>query len=318
MLRFRRSIATVGSAGRAPSPWGACRTALVLLGFLATCSGQGPTRAEPISTIDWDFSLGSGGWVAANTFITSPPPASPKWTWSAAGGMWSVDSAPVQSPAYRSGNYLTSPLIQLAPESPADKFTFTLVHRFKLPADGIPQPGYTLPVDAGQVTYSIDGNQYLPVPKADWTASGTLPAVLASLVQAPGFTVPQFVPGVAPVVSLPPLIDGGASFTGLSPGFGSGWFVASQAFQVDVPATTTTLRFRLTNMNLGQKCGLDAGWDVRFARVELSFAPEPDLGMIAATAGLLLAAGWAVRRRLGPHPLAAALRPLTTGPRVRA
>lgn len=63
--------------------------------------------------------------------------------------------------------------------------------------------------------------------------------------------MPQFVPGVAPVMSLPTLIDGGASFTGLSTGFDIGWFVASQAFEVDVPATTTTLQFRLTNILLG-------------------------------------------------------------------
>lgn len=106
-------------------------------------------------------------------------------------------------------------------------------------------------MDAGQLTYSVDGNLYLPVPTFNWTSSGTLPAVLAPLVQAPGLTVPQFVPGVAPVMSLPPLIDGGASFTELSTGFDSGWFVASQAFEVDVPATTTTLQFRLTNIRLG-------------------------------------------------------------------
>ena len=305
----------VGPAFHRLAVWVACPA---LLGLSAVLAGPPLAHAEPILPIAWDFAAGDGGWVATNTFITSPPPQTPRWTWSAAPGTWAVDSAPVQSPAYRSGNYLTSSLIQLAPESPADKFTFTLAHRFKFPVDGIVKPGYQLPVDAGQLTYSLDGNVFLPVPTSDWKTSGTLPAGLAAVVQAPGLTVPQFVPGVSPVMSLPPLIDGGASFTGLSPGFSNGWFVASQAFEVDVPATTTTLQFRLTNMNLGQKCGLDAGWDVRYAHVQLILAPEPGGGVIATTAGLLLAAGWSVRRRLRSWTAAAAPRLVTSGPPGRA
>lgn len=266
--------------------------------LLALLGDQFVARAEPIQSLAWDFATGGGGWVATNTFLTNPPPQTPRWTWSGAARTWSVDSAPVQSPAYRSGNYLTSPLIRLAPEAPADKFTFTLAHRFKLPADGIVRPGYRIPVGAGQLTYSLDGDVFLPLPASVWATSGSLPASVAAVVQAPGWAVPQFTPGAGPVVSLPPLVDGGAAFTGLSPGFSSGWFVASQAFEVDLPATTTTIQFRLTNMNLGQKCGLDAGWDVRFAQVDLILAPEPEAGVTAAVGTLLLAAAWIGRRRL--------------------
>lgn len=183
-------------------------------------------------------------------------------------------------------------------------------------------PGYQLPVDAGQFTYSINGNVFLPVTKSDWKTSGTLPAAIAGLVQAPGWTVPQFVPGAVPVMSLPPLINGGATFTGLSTGFSSGWFVASQAFEVDVPATTTTLQFRLTNMNLGQKCGLDSGWEVRFAQADLIFAPEPAGGTIAALNAVFLAAGWIGRRRVFARARAgtvpADLPTVTTASRGRA
>lgn len=263
---------------------------------LVACSQR--ALAEPIRSIAWDFASSGGGWVATNTFITSPAPQMPRWTWSSAARTWGVDAAPVQSPAYQSGNHLTSPVIELAPDAPADRFTFTLAHRFNLPADGIVKPGYRLPVDAGQVTYSLDGGAFRPLPSSTWTTSGTLPAGVAAFVQAPGWTVPQFVPGLAPVMSLPPLIDGGGSFTGTSAGFAAGWFVASQAFNVPVPATATSIQFRLTNMNLGQKCGLDAGWDVRFAQVDLIFAPEPAGGVITATGGMLVAAAWLGRRRL--------------------
>jgi hypothetical protein len=286
-----------------------------------------PARAEPIRTIAWDFGVTSGAWVATNTFITTPPPQTPRWTWSASARTWSVDSAPVQSPAYRSGNYLTSPVIQLAPDAPADRFTFTIAHRFKYPTDGIVKPGYQLPVDAGQVTYSLDGGGFQPLPLSVWTTSGTLPAGVAAYVQAPGWTVPGFVPGAAPVMSLPPLIDGGAAFTGTSMGFSAAWFVASQAFDVRIPETASSIQFRLTNMNLGQKCGLDAGWDVRFAQVDLIFAPEPSGGVIGATAGLLVTAAWIGRRRFrawrGPGRGAGSRPPgpataVTSGPRGRA
>lgn len=189
------------------------------LALLAVWCGPIPARAVPIRSIAWDFASGPAGWTAANTFLTSPPPQAPRWTWSAAERTWGVDAAPVQSPAYRSGNYLTSPRVEFAPGFAADRFTFTLAHRFRFPEDGIVRPGYRLPVVAGQVTYSLDDGPFRPLPTSDWAASGTLPAGLSSVVQAPGWTVPQFVPGTGPVMSLPPLVDGGASFTGLSGGF---------------------------------------------------------------------------------------------------
>jgi hypothetical protein len=307
---------------RAPapaSPYPARATVAAVL--VAVCLGPLPAGAAPIRSLAWDFATGPGGWTASNTFLTSPPPQAPRWTWSAAERSWGVDAAPVNSPAYRSGNFLTSPLIDVAPGFPADRFTFSIAHRFTFPADGLVRPGYRLPVVAGQVTYSLDGGPFRPLPTADWTTTGTLPAPLAAVVQAPGWTVPQFVPGTAPVLSLPPLVDGGAAFTGRSAGFTSGWFQASQAFEVEIPVATRSIQFRFTNMNLGQKCGLDAGWDVRLATLDLIFAPEPAGGGLALAGGLLGAAVWIGRRCMRPpRRLArpAGGRVVTSGPRGRA
>lgn len=252
-------------------------------------------NAAPIQTITWDFATSSGGWTQFNTAAVTPVPITPKWTW--AGGTWTVDSAPVDSPATQFGNYLTSPLIQLT-DLPADKFTFNLAHRFKLPTNGIVMTnGVQLPVDAGQFEYSLDGAIFLPVFKEDWVASGPISPILTPYVQSATWAVPQFVPGVAPIPSLFPLIDGGASFTGVSAGFPSGWFVASQAFEVDFPGATETIQFRFTNMNLGPMCGLDAGWDIRFAQVDLVLAPEPSGFAIAAVGGAMAMCAWLLQRR---------------------
>jgi hypothetical protein len=110
------------------------------------------------------------------------------------------------------------------------------------------------------------------------------------------------------VVSLPPLVNGGASFTGVSEGRDSGWFVASQAFQVDIPDLTETIQFRFTKMDMATNCGLDAGWDLRFAQVDLILAPEPGGLMIAATAATLAAAA-GLRKRLYQRPSRPSVRP---------
>jgi hypothetical protein len=158
-----------------------------------------------------------------------------------------------------------------------------------MPTDGLIVNGVQLPVVAGQFEYSLDGAAFLPVFKSDWVTSGTISPILTPFVQSSTWAAPTFVPGVAPVVSLPPLINGGASFTGVSQGRDFGWFVASQAFQVDIPGLTETIQFRMTKMDLASNCGLDAGWDLRFAQVDLILAPEPANAAIAA-AGIAVAA----------------------------
>lgn len=62
-----------------PFRWLSVRVACpALLAVLAAAFEPSPARAEPISSIDWDFAAGSGGWVSTNTFITSPPPQAPR------------------------------------------------------------------------------------------------------------------------------------------------------------------------------------------------------------------------------------------------
>jgi hypothetical protein len=293
----------------------ACPAAIAgLIVGLALAMASRAATAEPIQTIAWDFNVQSEAdqWTAVNTYATNPVPQDPKWAWVAGSGSvpgtWQVDSVGVTSPNSRFGNYLTSQLIQLSTELLADQFTFTLAHRFRMPTDGLVVNGVQLPVVAGQLAYSLDGASYLPVFQADWVASGTISPILAAYVQSSTWAVPEFVPGVAPVVSLPPLVNGGASFTGVSEGRDSGWFVASQAFQVDIPDLTETIQFRFTKMDMATNCGLDAGWDLRFAQVDLILAPEPGGLMIAATAATLAAAA-GLRKRLYQRPSRPSVRP---------
>jgi hypothetical protein len=290
----------------------ACTALVVGLVVGLVLAGRGATAA-PIQTVTWDFNVQSQAtqWTALNTYGTTPVPQDPKWTWVAGSGStpgtWHVGSVGVSSPGVKFGNYLTSQLIQLSPDLPADKFTFSVAHRFRMPTNGFTVNGVQLPVVAGQFEYSLDGAAFLPVFKTDWVASGTISPVLTPYVQSSTWAVPQFVPGVAPVVSLPPLIDGGASFTGNSQGRDSGWFVASQAFEVDIPGLTTTIQFRFTKMDLASNCGIDPGWDLRFARADLILAPEPGGVMMAAAGGALAAA--AMLRRRYQRPSRPSVRP---------
>lgn len=271
--------------------------AVIVVTALALVAAR-PAAAQT-QTITWDFDVESQAqeWTATNTYKTPPVPQIPIWTWASGSGstpgMWRVASTGVSSPAVEFGNYLTSQLIQLG-QLPADKFTFSMAHRFRMPTDGFVVGGVQLPVVAGQFEYSLDGATYLPLFTASWTSSGTIPSLLTPFIQSSTWAVPSFVPGVPPVVSLPPLIDGGASFTGLSEGRDAGWFVASQAFEVDFPGTTDTIQFRFTKTDMATNCGLDAGWDLRFAQVDLVLAPEPSGTMLAslgagAAVALLLA-----------------------------
>ena len=79
--------------------------------------------------VTWDFTSTSGSWTRQNVVQVGPPPVSPKWEYGTSfltgtGNRWSVQSG--STPA--TGNYLTSPLINL--DVPADKFTFTMAHRY--------------------------------------------------------------------------------------------------------------------------------------------------------------------------------------------
>ena len=274
--------------------------AAIVITALALVAAR-PAAADT-QTITWDFNTGPQAlqWAATNTYAGGAVPQVPIWTWVAGSGstpgMWRVGAEGVSSPAAEFGNYLTSQLIQLD-LVPADKFTFSVAHRFRMPTDGFVIGGVQLPVVAGQFEYSLDGAVFLPVTTPEWVASGTIPAGLAAYVQSSTWAVPSFVPGVPPVVSLPPLIDAGASFTGLSQGRDAGWFVASQAFEVDFPGVTKTIQFRFTKTELAKNCGLDAGWDLRFAQVDLTLAPEPRGTTLASVAAACGAAAVVAGRR---------------------
>lgn len=276
-----------------------------------------PLSAAPMRSITWDFNVQSQAlqWTATNTYASSPVPQDPRWTWVAgtgsAPGRWAVGAIGVTTPNAQFGNLLTSQLIQLSPDAPADKFTFRFAHRFRMPTGGFIVDGVQIPVVAGQFEYSLDGASYLPVFRPDWTSSGTIPSLLTPYVQSSSWAVPQFVPGVAPLRSLPPLVDGGATFTGTSPGRDSGWFVASQTFEVDIPGLTQTIQFRFNKAELGPNCGLDAGWDLRFAEVDLILAPEPGSSALAASAVVVIAVFLLRRHQRASRP---SVRPCTNTP----
>ena len=113
-----------GRGGRHVSPFLAVAAMLVVVGGLC--------RPADAQVVMWDFTSTSGSWTRQNVAQVGPPPVNPKWEYGAtllSGTRWSVSSG--NTPA--TGNYLTSPLINL--DVPADKFTFTMAHRYRFKSD---------------------------------------------------------------------------------------------------------------------------------------------------------------------------------------
>ncbi len=286
----------VGHGGRRAPPFLAVAAMLVVAGGLC--------RPASAQVVTWDFTSTSGSWTRQNVAQVGPPPANPKWEYGASfrtGNRWSVTSG--NAPA--TGNYLTSPLIAL--EVPADKFTFTMAHRYQFKSeDDEDERSKPIPLEAGQLEYSLDGAKFLPVFNTDWLTSGTVSGNVSPFVNYATWVPPTYIPGVNDF----PLIQDGASFIGSSPDLPS--WVGSQTQTVDFPGATTTLQFRLTHANLGGDDLLTAsglsgggeedwgekdrgrgtcGWEVRWAEVEIVNLPEPStyamLGVCLSLAALM-------------------------------
>ena len=311
---FRRSVPSLfsperdcrgafGRGGRRVSSFLAVAAMLVAVGGLC--------RPADAQVVVWDFTSTSGSWTQQNVAQVGPPPTNPKWEYGAtflSGTRWSVSSG--ETPA--TGNYLTSPLIKL--DVPADKFTFTMAHRFRFKADDDKddkddkdKKSTPIPLEAGQLEYSLDGAKFLPVFDADWVTSGIVSGSVSPFVNYANWVPPMYIPGANEF----PLIQDGASFVGSSPSLPS--WVGSQTQTVDFPGSTTTLQFRLTHANLGEDDFLTAsilggkggdedwdkgdwgkgkgGWEVRWAEVEIVNLPEPStyamLGVCLSLAALM-------------------------------
>ena len=229
----------VGRGGRHVLPFLAVAAMVVVVGGLC--------RPADAQVVTWDFTATSGSWTQQNVAQVGPPPVSPKWEYgtsflSGTGNRWSVRSG--STPA--TGNYLTSPLIKL--DVPADKFTFTMAHRYRFKSeddDDDDEKSKLIPLEAGQLEYSLDGANFLPVFNTDWLTSGTVSGNVSPFVNYAKWVPPTYIPGANEF----PLIQGGASFVGYSPSLPS--WVGSQTQTVDFPGATTTLQFRLTHANLG-------------------------------------------------------------------
>jgi len=269
---------------------------------------SGPVVAQdfPIVLIDneYDFSKGPEGWNATNVAYNNKPPVNSTWAWQA--GSWRVEPIAVLSQLNWVGNYLTSPVIEVA--EVVDVLEFNMIHRFNFPTNITTGA----PITAGQLAYRIFNAQNPTAPFQPFLpgsfASGLVPPPFDERTPLPNWDVPSF---IAPS-GLPPLIADGLTWTGESAGFADDAFVASRATLRNlVPGDL--VEFRLINANLGRNC--DGGiWDVSYVRVNGLFLPEPDgLMLAAAGGGLTGVAGLArhLRRRYHQRASNPNVNPLT-------
>ena len=269
-------------------------TAVLSAAVLAVLLASGPVVAQdfPIVLIDneYDFAKGPEGWIATNVAYNNKPPAQSTWAWQS--GTWQVEPIAVLSQFNWIGNYLTSPVIEVAQS--VDVLEFNMIHRHNFPINITTGA----PITAGQLAYRIFNAQTPTAPFQPFLpgsfASGLVPPPFDERTPIADWDVPSF---TAPS-GLPPLIADGLTWTGASEGFAENTFVASRATLRNlVPGDL--IEFRLINANLGRNC--DGGvWDVSYVRVNGLFLPEPDGLMLAAAGGCVTGvAGFArhLRRR---------------------
>jgi hypothetical protein len=282
--------------------WSVCVFVLIALGMLLAIP---VADAAPIVVDDaYDFGTGPQGWtpqaVGKNGQL---PPTTGGKRWTHGSGQWSVNWAPVTSPFVATGNYLTSPSIDFSgPNGDAgiDALRISLAHKFNFSSslNGVPPA-------AGQLAYSINGGAFVGLPVSAFvTGSITTPdplfgsSPLGPYVGQTTLVAPAFIPPAGGYSDLFPLINGGASFTGITPGYTNtgGTWVPSVATLLFPLTVVSDLRIRLINANLGSNCPADAGWDVRYLQVDAA-APEPGSLLLASMGGTLAAGHWLWRRR---------------------
>ncbi|MFM7243572.1 MAG: XDD4 family exosortase-dependent surface protein [Planctomycetaceae bacterium] len=290
--------------------WLACGFAAVAIACLLALPGA---EAAPIMVDDaFDFSAGPLGWtgtpVGKNGFLPPSDPAKGA-RWTHGSGHWSVNWAPVSGPLVATGNWLTSGTIDASDQIEAvtgnrliDAIRISIGHAFNFGSFA-----GSVPPAAGQVAYSINGGAYLPIPAAAWETGSVLaptppdPFGASPLwpdhVDQTTLVAPSFTPPVGSYADLFPLLNGGAAFSGATPGYTptGGSFMPSVAV-INVPLQEIDVfRVRLINANLGSSCVTGAGWDVGYLQVDFA-APEP-AGLAMAGCGGLAALGAVARRQ---------------------
>lgn len=285
------------------SIWAACILFLVALALLVAIP---QARAVPIVDDAYDFALGP------NNFTTQPvgkpagnvPPTTGGKRWTHGSGQWSVNWSPVNGPLVATGNYLTSPVINVSgsggelPGVAIDVFRISLAHKFNFPFPG------SVPPAAGQLAYSINGGPFVGLPVSAFS-TGSLsagpapfgPSLLGPYVGQTTLVAPTFVPPVGAYSDLFPLINAGAAFTGVTPGYTDtgGTWVPTVVTGTIAPTFINSFQIRLINANLGSTCPADAGWDVRYLQVDFA-APEPG-SLVLAAFGIAGTVGWQLAKR---------------------
>lgn len=280
--------------------WPACLVSALAIALLTSLPAA---EAVPIVNNEFDFATGPLGWTPTPVGkLGLTPPATGGKRWTHVNGEWKVNWSPVSGPLVATGNYLTSPLLDPAGPLqglPVDAFRISFSHKFNFSSS------LTVPPAAGQIVYSINGGPFLGLPQAAWsTGNVNTPEPLfgpnplwPTYVGQTTLVVPDFTPPTGSYSDLFPLVNGGASFTGVTPGYSNtgGTYVPSVAV-LDIPLQVITdFRVRLINANLGSNCPADAGWDVRYLQVDFA-APEPG-SFILAAAGISGVAGYRLLTR---------------------
>ncbi len=283
----------------------------VVLGLFIALVGRTTTAGTVFVDNSFDFSRGPLGWTPTPVGLLGfLPPADPAKgaRWTHANETWSVDWAPVYGPLVATGNHLVSPPIPVSEQSDSvnrgrlfDTLRISIAHRFDF------GPAATVPAAAGQVAYSINGGPFVGIPTSAWESD-----TLAALVPADPFgssplwpnhvdqqalVIPAFLPPSGGYADLFPLVNGGATFIGSTPGYSSGFgkMVPSVAVITFPEQEIDSLRLRFTNANLGSACSVGVGWDLGYVQVDFA-APEPKCFTVAV-AGAAATLGMTSRRR---------------------
>lgn len=259
--------------------------------------------AEPIVVSQqYDFRTDDGrstggAWTPSHS---GNPAAANRWRWTGSprrgNGRW-AETPPARGRGQAQiGNYLTSPVIDVKSllGSSADTFRLNIAQRFNFNRNSRGQP-----VAAGEIAYSLDGGNFIPIPVAAFTSGGDIDDASFHGIASPFATIPGLVnlgAFVAPHASwtgAPPLLADGGLFTGRSPGFNRGGYVPTEAI-LDFRGSGIsfdTIQFRLIEASLGSRCPPRSRWDLRYVQADFA-APEPEGIVLAAIGCALLAWRW--------------------------